>query len=393
MISSPDLSRLLEQFQPVAVRVFPDRCLNRRHKDSHCALCLACPTQAIRATAISVTVQAEACVGCGLCMAVCPTEAFAVAGPSPANILRLASQWSGQAVEAVCFRRSPLEQARSDAQLALLLPCLAWLSPSLLLALIAQSIRSLWLDDSLCETCILGGIRPALFKAVAMTNKLLKLMGNSGTVSLYTADALRLGQPHRVTLHDPRQPAYSRRGFFGALRRTAAEALVAILEEALPLATTGKPASYLPRQRALLAAVLPRLGQAPVEPVDADDLPLAALTVAADCTACSLCAKLCPTKALDFRQDQDGYYVLDFRPLYCLGRDCHICRLICPVGAITLSSQVNLAHILKGEPQALRAGNLVPCTRCGEPTAQTGDEPVCHLCRLRERLAPLAGSS
>lgn len=392
MIGPPDLSRLLEQFQPVAVRVFPDRCLNRRHKDSRCALCLACPTQAIRATDISVTAQAGACVGCGLCMAVCPTEAFAVAGPNPTNILRLAAQWSGQAIEAVCVKRSPLEQAHSDAQVAFLLPCLAWLSPPLLLALIAQGIRSLWLDDSPCETCILGSIHPALLKAVAVTNKLLRLMGNSGTVSLYTADAVRLGRPHKVTLHDPRQPAYSRRGFFGALRRAAAEALVTVLEEALPPATTGKPVHYLPRQRALLAAALPRLGQAPAEPVDTDEIPLAALAVAANCTACGLCAKLCPTGALDFRQDQASY-VLDIRPLHCLGQDCHICRLICPVEAITLSSQVNLANILNGEPQVLRAGNLVPCTRCGEPTAQAGDEPVCHLCRLRERLAPLAGSS
>jgi len=319
-------------------------------------------------------------------MAVCPTEAFTVSGPGLADMLRLAAQWRRQVAEAVCPKRNPPEQARSDAQVAFLLPCLAWLSPPIMLALMAQGLRSLWLDDDSCGTCLLGSVHSSVVKAVAAANRLLRLMGHTGTIYLYTAEVARLNQPHQIPLIDPRQPAYSRRDFFGALRRATAEALATLVEETLQPTSTGKPAPYLPRQRVLLAAALSRLGQAPEEPVEMGDIALAEVMVAETCTACGLCAKLCPTGALDFRQDQASY-VLDIRPLHCLGQECHICRLICPVQAITLSSQVDLAEMLKGEPRVLRAGVLVPCARCGAPTAQAKNEPVCHLCRLRERLA------
>jgi ferredoxin len=286
----------------------------------------------------------------------------------------------------MCPQRSPLEETRTDASIIVRLSCLAWLSPTLILALVAQGPSALWLDDTHCSQCPLAANGGAILTAAAAANRMLALIGHPMVVHCYGECSESLQATRRGQVVDPRQPAYSRRGFFGALRRLAAESASTVAEQNLPATPKAKLAPHLPADRSLLGAALPRLGPPPAGMVGTSGLPLAQVTVSPECTACGLCAKLCPSGALAFRSDAAGY-VLECTHLSCLGETCHLCRLICPVQAVTLSFQVDLAELVQGQPILLRAGQLTPCSRCGVPTAGTEGEALCHACRLRDGVA------
>jgi Fe-S-cluster-containing hydrogenase component 2 len=375
----------LDSIQEAAVRVTPERCLNRRHKESKCALCLACPTGAITAVGMSVQVSAEKCVACGLCASVCPTEAYIVKGPALADLLRLASNGRGVVLEAACPRRSPFERSRTSASAVLRVSCLAWLSPSLLIAMLAQGVTGLWLDDTACAACPIGGAREAIVRSVDTANQLLGLFGRSPAVDLYTGSPERLGKTRGLEVWDPQRPVYSRRDLFTAFRRVAAQAAVRVADQAMPAPAPAKLPHHLPAQRALLSVALPHLMVEGAPAGSLSGLPLGRVEVSQACTACGLCARLCPTGALVFAQAGERYS-LSFSITKCLGEACRLCRLICPVQAVGFAGQASPSELVNEALLTLRAGGMAPCSRCGARTAAPADGPaVCHACQWTKR--------
>jgi Fe-S-cluster-containing hydrogenase component 2 len=375
----------LDRLQEAAVRAIPDRCLNRRHKDNRCALCLACPTGAITAAALSVQVNPEKCVACGLCASVCPTEAFTVKGPALADLLRLAAGGRGASLEVACPRRSPFEKSRSSAGAVLRVSCLGWLSPSILIAMVAQGITGFWLDDTACATCPIGSAHEAIERAADTANRLLTFLGRPPAVALYTKDADRLGKTRSLEVWDPEQPVYSRRDLFSAFRRAATQTAVRVADQAMPAPAPAKLPHRVPAQRALLSVALPHLIVGSVPAGSLSGLPLGRVEVSQACTACGLCARLCPTGALVFAQAGERYS-LSFSVTECLGEACRLCRLICPVQAVKLAEQAAPSQLVNVAPLTLRAGTLVPCSRCGARMAAPADGlAVCHACQWTKR--------
>jgi Fe-S-cluster-containing hydrogenase component 2 len=382
---------VLDRLQPVAIRVAPERCLNRRHKDSKCSLCLACPTGAIVTTAMSVMVSAEKCVTCGLCVSVCPTEAFSVQGPAHADLLRLAAGGRGAVLEVACPRRSPIERSRSPAGAVLRVSCLGWLSPSLLVAMLAQGISNLWLDDSTCADCLTGSAHETIVRAVETANRLVGLFGRSPGVALYTGSPERLGTARTLEVWDPRRPVYSRRDLFTAFRRVATQTAATVADQALPAPAPAKLPRHLPAHRALLSAALPRLLVEGASAGSVSGLPVGKVEVSPGCTACGLCARICPTGALAFAKAQ-GEYSLKLSVTKCLGEACRLCSLICPVQAVGFAKQASPAELVNESPLTLRAGSVVACSRCGAPMAapstnQADGQAVCHICQWTKRFS------
>lgn len=379
---------VLGGLEKVAVRVAPDRCLNRRHKDSKCALCLVCPVGAVTASAMSVQVSTEKCVGCGLCASVCPTEAFTVKGPALAEVLRLTASARGAVLEVVCSQRTSLGKSRSSAKSVLRLACLAWLSPSLLVAMMAQGITELWLDDTVCAGCPIGSAHEAIARAVDTANRLLTLVGRAPAIVLYTRNADRLKKPRDVDVWDPLRPVYSRRDLFTAFRRVATQTAATVADQAMPASPTVKLPQRLPAQRELLSAALPTLLMGGAASASAAGLPVGKIEVSEACTACGLCARLCPTGALSFARSQ-GEFTLGFSASKCLGDACRLCRLICLVQAVGFAQQVSPTDMVAKSPLTLRAGKLVACSRCGSLIAAPSEgQAVCHACQWTKRFSP-----
>ena len=180
---------------------------------------------------------------------------------------------------------------------------------------------------------------------------------------------------------------YSRRDLFAFLHRKAKEAAEELLATSLQsiLGTEATPRTelpkHLPSQRLRLAKVLPRLGKAEEEELPTSRAPFYLLEINDACTACGLCAKLCPTGALAFTA-KEGSFTLEFIPLACVG--CDVCALICPVDAIELRSPVRPLDFLKAMKVVLQEGKLLPCEECGIPFKPHGEEQLCHTCRLKK---------
>ena len=87
---------------------------------------------------------------------------------------------------------------------------------------------------------------------------------------------------------------------------------------------------------------------------------------------------------MQFRTD-GGYYVLALETCECLGTACALCKLICPVRAITLMPGAARAALTARTPQVLRSGALTVCGKCFTPFATEPGQLDCPVCRESER--------
>ncbi|MBC8263889.1 MAG: 4Fe-4S dicluster domain-containing protein [Anaerolineales bacterium] len=388
MLQLPGLARILERFEAAPVSLAPEWCLRRRHKGGACRRCLeTCPTQAITEDD-PIALDVERCVGCGLCLHLCPTEVFGTGGGAEAKLLAVLAPLAGTAVELACERKEPLAETRANAEhIVALKGCLGSLSLPLLLSAVAQGIKTLWLYDEVCADCPLGSVQASMERTVGMANRLLTIFGQKRRVLTYRGSPELLaakGLKRPVAQSD--QPRYSRRDFFASLRRSAQGALaetiassLSTLEETSSLAEEKVP-QRVPLARRRLARVLPQLGPPAVNRFAANGLPFANVAINDDCLACGLCGRFCPTGALTFASDEEQF-AITFTAVNCL--DCEICSLICPAQAVVFDQEIETIHLVESAPRVLLVGQLASCQGCGAPCAATDAEPLCFVCRKR----------
>jgi ferredoxin len=144
--------------------------------------------------------------------------------------------------------------------------------------------------------------------------------------------------------------------------------------------STRLPQQVLAGRRRLLAA-LAHLQGGQAGNLESDESPFAAVQVDRErCSACDLCARFCPTGALQFNL-QYNTFTLSFQTAACV--DCGVCTAACPEDAVTTSKSIALSAILAEDVTAMADGELVRCTSCGALTAHAGGESLarCHVCR------------
>lgn len=347
------------------------RCVDALHRGAGCARCAdVCPVGAIACGAGAASIDQTACLGCGACIAECPTEAigtrssqrplhFAVADAPGDGPLAVACPRSGAGVLSMPVVRHER--------------CLAALGPDELLDLAGDPPRHLWLDDSACGTCELGQLHVSIERAVEAANGLRRAFGLDAIVHRSTdagVDVVRGRRPRGVV--DVRGGAMSRRGLF---RRIIGEASSRLR----PPDTSGLP---LRRQR-----LLHRLQAWAPDGAGLDDTPVTASgfgNVQIDvnrCAACGLCAQFCPTDALTFATAGEGHertYTLTAEPARCV--DCGLCAVACPEGAITVGGKVDPVSVVSGARKRVATGPIVDCDICGLAAVAATDRPRCFSC-------------
>jgi ferredoxin len=365
------------------VRLDAASCLPERFPANACELCVeACPLALLEARGgaprlvYAAATQADACIGCGQCAAVCPSGALHVDGfalpvelPDEAELL--VDCWRVPAAE------SPVGTLR--------VPCLGGLSAGWLLSLFNQSgerpIRLL--ERGQCAECPAGAGIKSLLAAITETRMLLFECGVD--MSLMPMLAWRPCN----TLLLPAIPASTaevplpRRGFFRALLGEG----VRTVDAARPvpdaaLITLRTPMHPLQRMR--LVTALASIARRHERPLPARVLPHLSLGA---CDANGVCAAVCPTGALQKLVPAADRAELRFESLRCIA--CNQCARVCPERSLRLDVQGGEA-----KPVVLAAWRQRECVRCGsdfsDPAASA--EPasaasLCSTCRKTEALS------
>jgi ferredoxin len=395
------LLSLTEKFSgSEAITLHPERCLNTRFRALDCSLCAdTCPAEgAIAVTRGQPALNNNACLHCGLCLHRCPSEAFTRPDDLSDKLVKTVAALPDGPVELVCPQhpqpeRGPATQAVHTQR------CLAALSPATLLELSSLK-KEIWLDDTHCAGCPLGQVHPAITQAVNKGNSWASLLENSAPILLRAGDTAEIRPTTQRPVYNAATPPVSRRGLFVSFKQAgqavaAAEEKVELVKAGPAVPVSERLPQAMPHQRAKILSVVDKSSSAQspqfVSQTSGANLPILNLHVdPTRCTACTLCARFCPTGALKFLSDGSSF-ALTFQPSLCLGPDCSICLPACPEQAVSTQPGTESPNIFS--KKSLAAGELTRCARCETPLAQGPDLPTtCFACRPRASTADLFAS-
>ena len=373
-------------YEPVAA-IMPERCVGA----SRCGLCaVVCPVAAVQTpvtppqcypqqpravtaprekscttagtptTPQQVQIDPALCVGCGICVSVCPAQAIALPGCSLTRYrrqLQTALRPSGDPGE---LSRSPQTKwgvwfscrfrasgrAPQDAQgwSCVEVPCLGMVTPGWVLQALASGAGAVALGPC-APDCPLGQ-SPVVEARVEYCQELLRQLGEPSLASRVMT--LPYGYPAPP---DPVAP----------VRRQSAT--LTLTEPAATIEAVSRLARTTPSGGAVLA-----------HPAS----PLGVVQLATDaCTLCQACVASCPTGALTVEADSRaiGLY---WDPGRCTG--CSRCEAICPE-QLRVARVTDLSAVARGKV-LLKDDGWVQCQRCGRPFA-----PSSMILHLRAALA------
>jgi len=348
-----------------------EHCLNLRDKTTACDHCVqVCPTGAITA-ASDVQLNLEQCITCGLCLHRCPTGTFR-GDDGAAQLLRCAAQLVDRdTLELACkFHADPaVGDPRVDAVITTN-GCLSRLGVSAFVGLFALGVQKVVLRLDACANCPLASLRTEIERAAESARQ---TYGASDAALVFQYDP-----PARRTKTRPvyamNNPPVSRRGLLRMItlqQENSTDALIAQFRVA------DEDDHPVPVERRRMLAALRHSPQLD-NPLPADSF----VQLAADdaCTACGLCARICPTQALQFFEGEDRF-ALTFTAADCV--NCGLCTRLCDAGALHAVGVPTRADVVEGKRAILLNGILKQCKKCHARFTGVGD--FCPPCEFRKK--------
>ena len=365
MPSINEIVTIAEALEKSPVVAVPDRCVNVRNRNATCRKCVeACQISAIDVYANEIHLDAKACMACGACTAVCPTEALVSVAPLDADLAKAAAGSAvlndGRAVFA-CARIAAKRLADPDRFAEV--PCLARIDESVLLSLVSHGATDVLLVDGTCQTCKYRFNVPLIDTTVMCADELLAAHGSDARVRRAS------DFPEGMKAEDT-QGLYgaTRRGFFSeaasATKNTVATAARTTIEqelgyakqepgigERLRVSESGEmPRLTMPRHEVAINA-LDAIGEPVVETIDTRLFGTVDIDTG-KCNACGMCAVFCPTGALSrdpVEKMSEPLRYLEFSASDCV--QCGLCADVCWKGALKLSGHVPTEELFDFEPR------------------------------------------
>ncbi len=355
-----------------------NRCVHNYDRFSKCEVCVrACPVDALHLDT-AIRLDEKACVACGLCLRVCPVGALT--GDDGSNDLAnfVSRLPTNQEIELGCSRHSSLEQGSLENVAVIRTnTCLAALGPSIYIQLLKQSPQ-IFIRMDACAECSLGRAQPAIEQTIQAVRNLSSLRDEGERVTRVIEKPGALAQPRPV--YDPKKPLISRRDLFRIFAAEGPEIASNTWE-----ATSDQPSGKVPplERRRLLKTLeqFVTIGSAPVKDEAILVLGLVQFTVNENCTACGLCARICPTGAMQFCATNDNQFRLTMQLNHCT--NCGVCVDMCESVALQREDMSTWNNLLSTEPKTLKTGMLKECVKCKAKFAASIEGNLCPICQYR----------
>ena len=189
--------------------------------------------------------------------------------------------------------------------------------------------------------------------------------------------ATKGGQYDIVTVGNYEVPIWAKQGWLLALEDMGEDYDAAdILPPYAPQIDGDRSA---PRERRRLVGALRLMDEAPAN----HHLPAGEryvdLSVDEKCTACGVCARICPNEALLFEQGEDEFW-LGFVAANCT--NCDLCTRYCDPQALKFNGTPTVSR-LTDRPILLRHDTLYRCQKCSAPYSGDENGGLCPVCAFR----------
>jgi ferredoxin len=356
-----------------------ERCLHSQDRFSGCQACFEiCPVGAIT-PGKPPRLDPEKCAQCLACLVVCPVGAY-LADDEFAPLLAAAKRLEGGPLELLCERnpRPALGVSRESTAIRIK-GCLAGLGSGAYLALAAIGQQRILARTDACSACEWASL-PGLVEAqVSHARQLLEGCGRDSSLACMPA----LEAPVERPFWEAANPPLSRRDIFQTALRQGRATLARVVDE---WGTT--PAERQPgRDRLRLQNALKHLpasqpASRPARLGSLQGMDFAWVSVSEACTACGVCARICPTSALQFGiYAGETAFQLTFQAAKCVG--CDMCVHVCGPAAMTIDHDPSFARIFSQENVIIYAGGLIKCKKCAALTVALPGVELCPLCEFR----------
>jgi len=349
------------------------RCVRSLARESQCNKCeIICPTGAIVVGDNPLpAINFSACVGCGACDAICPSEALSLDSFNPTN-----------------FFFEFLEDKDNLISCRKNVPCIAALSVEHIISLSVLK-KEMVLDMGYCDDCsIAHKCKPQIVKNYEEASYLLDAMENNALIRLediaYKSESKAQESDRRDFFRSINlgSVAKSKHAFEVEVKKATDELVEHTLEKD-DIALLKK--KRVPEKRKLFFTAIKRVARpSQFHIVDASELSFTSqkLMNNESCTACQMCYRVCPTGALtsDIKNSK-----IDFDPFLCI--KCHICHDVCEPEAITLSGSYNVKEFFEPEVQNLISFKVRRCDECNIIFSTNSNERMCYRCKAEDEEA------
>jgi formate hydrogenlyase subunit 6/NADH:ubiquinone oxidoreductase subunit I/coenzyme F420-reducing hydrogenase delta subunit len=289
--------------------------------------------------------RADQCTDCSICATVSPAGAIEALAPTNAELsAEIDSRLKSRPF--ITFACAKLLEHTQDRASFIEVKCLGRIDESILISAVAAGAETVQLLSGACANCSCTSESMRVAQTVQTANALLGVFGMSSHIII--TDELPVSTPSKTDQAAPSR-AVSRRAFFDLLVRetvkaTAVTVSTLLAEQDTPTATSvpvGKLPTCVPSKYQILLAALRKLPP-PVNNEWKGGL-WAQFSVTKKCNGCQICAFFCPTGALS-KIGQDGKNGMTFKASLCT--NCGLCKEICYLNAVTLSSTIDLAQVV-----------------------------------------------
>ncbi len=362
------------------------KCLAARYNSRFCSRCQSvCPAEAITITNNNKNnsedvIDKLSCTGCGICTTVCPLEAIKIKNaPDDKEILDCVENSIHREGTVVFTCRQKLTPPSGNQIGIVKFNCLGQLDVNLLLGCYSRQIKRIIIDTSSCEkTC-----GPP--QGTAVNEHLNNLKGKISRFSEHINQEMLLDiNPETWKTEEERSSNFSRRDVFSYFRNeisNAATDMVQVagdnLKDDKPIKGFKKDTVYLPFRRRLFFQALEDLNITHL-PSQLSQLSLKNINKNS-CRFCLTCTKVCPTKALKSKIDNDLLKIWH-EPFLCV--NCRACETTCPEQAIASSSICYSRDSFQNyeDCHCIYKQRKDNCDLCGTLIPENTDQ-LCFLCR------------